>query len=165
MLPYYPARDGYPSMFEPEDTPGATRATKLQRSFADQLLAERFPMPRRATRARSRAASRRSSEISLPVLPTGNPDRQGSPDGPLVCQWHRAADGRMTCRWTHDASVSDGIDSPWWLEAADDDGRAGARQSPRQRQVIGHRLAVAILLTGAVVSTFVCFVLESGTML
>ena len=165
MLPNYPARDGYPSMFEPGDTPGATRATKPQRSFVDQLLADRFPMPRSSPRGRSRASSRRSSEISLPVVPTGNPDRPSRPVGPLVCQWHRAADGRMTCTWTHDASMPDGAGPAWWLEAADDDGRAAAPQSPRQRRAGGHRLAVAILLTSAVVSILVCFALESGAML
>jgi hypothetical protein len=37
MMPYYPARDGYPSMFELEDT-SAAGAANLQQSFVDQLL-------------------------------------------------------------------------------------------------------------------------------
>jgi hypothetical protein len=61
--------------------------------------------------------------------------------------------------------MPDGAGPAWWLEDADDDGRAAAPQSPRQRQAGGHRLAVAILLTSAVVSILVCFALESGAML
>jgi hypothetical protein len=61
--------------------------------------------------------------------------------------------------------MPDGAGPAWWLEAADDYGRAVAPQSPRQRQATGHRLAIAILLAIAAVSTFVCFALESGAML
>jgi hypothetical protein len=61
--------------------------------------------------------------------------------------------------------MSDGAGRAWWLEAAADGGRAAAPQSPRQRPATGPRLAVAILLLGAVVSTLMCFALEAGAML
>jgi hypothetical protein len=45
-MTYYPARDGYPSMFEPEDAPGAVAAaTSLHCSFVDRLFADRRPAP------------------------------------------------------------------------------------------------------------------------
>jgi hypothetical protein len=63
MVPYYLARDGYPSMFESEDPSGATGATKLHRSFVDRLFADRSAMRRDSTRGRYLVSSRRSSDI------------------------------------------------------------------------------------------------------
>jgi len=43
MTPYYPARDGYPSMFEAEGNAAADVGGKpLHRSFVDRLLANQF---------------------------------------------------------------------------------------------------------------------------
>lgn len=71
MTPYYPARDGYPSMFESEDHAGAdARKQVLHRSFVDRLLANQFPGARKSPRpfnfiarsaGRSMNGSRRSA--------------------------------------------------------------------------------------------------------
>ena len=74
MVPYYPARDGYPSMLEPEDTPSATEATRSHRSFVDRLFEDRFPVPGRTRPGRSRASSRRSFEKYLLGMPTRSRD-------------------------------------------------------------------------------------------
>ena len=59
MTPYYPARDGYPSMFEAEGNAGAAVGGKpLHRSFVDRLLANQFPVPRRSARPRRRSTVR-----------------------------------------------------------------------------------------------------------
>lgn len=51
MTPYYPAGDGYPSVFEAEGNAGAAVGGKpLHRSFVDRLLANQFPVPRRSAR-------------------------------------------------------------------------------------------------------------------
>ena len=51
MKPYYPARDGYPSMFESEDIGAAAVGEQvLHRSFVDRPLANQFPAPRRSSR-------------------------------------------------------------------------------------------------------------------
>jgi len=53
MLPYYPARDGYPSMFEAdEDAGSAIGATELHQPFVDRL-ASRLPVRRVRERLRS----------------------------------------------------------------------------------------------------------------
>jgi hypothetical protein len=52
MTPYYPARDGYPSMFESGDHAGAAAGKQeLHRSFVDRLLANQFPVPVRSLRS------------------------------------------------------------------------------------------------------------------
>jgi len=61
MVPFYPARDGYPSLFDPEDV-AAGGATKLHRSFVDRLFADRLPAPDRQGRGDSRTPSHRGSE-------------------------------------------------------------------------------------------------------
>jgi hypothetical protein len=51
MTPYYPARHGYPSLFESEGNAGAGVGEKrLHRSFVDRLLANQFPVPRKPLR-------------------------------------------------------------------------------------------------------------------
>jgi len=51
MTPYYPAGDGYPSVFEAEGNAGAAVGGKpLHRSFVDRLLANQSPVPRRSAR-------------------------------------------------------------------------------------------------------------------
>lgn len=46
MTPYYPTRDGYPSMFEPDTSSGAAAGeTNLDLSFVERLLANRLPVP------------------------------------------------------------------------------------------------------------------------
>jgi len=62
MALHYPARDGHPSMFEPDDPSGATEVTKLHRSV-DRLFADPSPMQRGSTRGRLRGSSRRSSDV------------------------------------------------------------------------------------------------------
>ena len=54
MAPDYPARDGYPSMFELADTPGSTRATKLRQTKTSMTLHPRHDA-RVAKGARSEA--------------------------------------------------------------------------------------------------------------
>jgi hypothetical protein len=46
MTPYYPARDGYPSMFEADGNAGAAVGGKpLHRSLVDRILANQFQCP------------------------------------------------------------------------------------------------------------------------
>jgi hypothetical protein len=63
-MDYYPARDGYPSMFEPEDAPDAAAATSLHRSYVDRLFADRSLAPGSRGRflARNDASIRRASK-------------------------------------------------------------------------------------------------------
>ena len=44
MTPYYPARDGYPSMSELEDYAGTIPTSLRKRSFVDRPLTDRLPV-------------------------------------------------------------------------------------------------------------------------
>jgi len=63
MTPYYPARDGYPSMFEAEGNAGAAVGGKpLHRSLVDRLLANQFQCPS-ISPSRSIPSRRRSTSV------------------------------------------------------------------------------------------------------
>jgi hypothetical protein len=61
MAPYYPARDGYPSMFELMDTPGSTGATKLHQTTTSMTLHPRHHAP---TAKGAKSQARAPAEVS-----------------------------------------------------------------------------------------------------
>ena len=69
MLPYHPARDGYPSMLEAADAAGSAIG-------ADGPATSRLYIDLQAglRRGRSRASSLRSPEPLLRAQPSGNPN-------------------------------------------------------------------------------------------
>jgi hypothetical protein len=77
MMPYYLARDGYPSMFELEGNVGAAAGTtnQLDRPIADPLLTNqlRCPVDRRALDPEPLHAE--CPKIGRPARPTGSPGR------------------------------------------------------------------------------------------
>jgi len=46
MTPYYPARDGYPSLFDPRDV-AAGGTPNVDRLFVDRFIADRLPAANR----------------------------------------------------------------------------------------------------------------------
>jgi hypothetical protein len=63
MAPRYPARDGYPSMFELEDTPGSTGATKLHQTTTNMTV-----HPRHDARTAKGAKSEAWARAEVPEL-------------------------------------------------------------------------------------------------
>ena len=78
MMPYYPARDGHPSMFELDDTPSAVGATNLHRSVVDRLFADRPAVLGRSTRGRSGSSSLQSSDKCLLAVPRALSHQNGT---------------------------------------------------------------------------------------
>ena len=113
--------------------------------------------------------SRHSIHFGLDVgaLKTGRIKSAPPPDNapirsPLVCHWHRAADGQVICTWTHDPFVPTDTRPAWWLGMEDDDDLALPR-SRRPLRTAG--LAIIVLLASAALGTFMCFALEPGRVL
>ena len=75
MAPRYPVRDGYPSMFELEDTPGSTGATKLHQTTTSMTV-----HPRRNARTAKGAKSEAWAQAEVPELEAGGRRRQRAAD-------------------------------------------------------------------------------------
>jgi hypothetical protein len=84
----------------------------------------------------------------------------------LVCQWHRSAQGPLTCTWTEVPSARP--DGARYLRLPDfarvDHFTCASRPESRLR-VVSRWIATTVLLTGAALGTFMCFVTEPGDLL
>jgi hypothetical protein len=84
----------------------------------------------------------------------------------LVCQWHRSAQGPLTCTWTEVPSARpDGARYLRLPDFARVDHFTCASRPESRLQVVSRWIATTVLLTGAALGTFMCFVTEPGDLL
>ena len=84
----------------------------------------------------------------------------------LVCQWHRSAQGPLTCTWTEVPSARpDGARYLRLPDFARVNHFTCASRPESRLQVVSRWIATTVLLTGAALGTFMCFVTEPGDLL
>jgi hypothetical protein len=84
----------------------------------------------------------------------------------LVCQWHRSAQGPLTCMWTEVPSTPPGGARELRLpDLAREDHFTCASRPESRLQVVSRWIAMTVLLTSAALGTFMCFVTEPGDLL
>ena len=84
----------------------------------------------------------------------------------LVCQWHRSAQGPLTCTWTEVPSARpDGARYLRLPDFARVDHFTCASRPESRLEVVSRWIAMTVLLTSAALGTFMCFVTEPGDLL
>jgi hypothetical protein len=84
----------------------------------------------------------------------------------LVCQWHRSAQGPLTCMWTEVPSTPPGGARDLRLpDLAREDHFTCASRPESRLQVVSRWIAMTVLLTSAALGTIMCFVTEPGDLL
>ena len=84
----------------------------------------------------------------------------------LVCQWHRSAQGPLTCTWTEVPSTPPGGARDLRLpDLAREDHFTCASRPESRLQAVSRRIAMTVLLTSAALGTFMCFATVLGDLL
>ena len=92
--------------------------------------------------------------------------RRPSSRAQLVGQWHRSAQGPLTCMWTEAPSTPPGGARVLRLpDLAREDHFTCASRPESRLQVVSRWIAMTVLLTSAALGTFMCFVTEPGDLL
>jgi hypothetical protein len=93
-------------------------------------------------------------------------DQQDDAPIGLVCQWHRSAQGPLTCTWTEVPSARpDGARYLRLPDFARVDHFTCASRPESRLQVVSRWIAMTVLLASAALGTFLCFVTEPGDLL
>jgi hypothetical protein len=87
--------------------------------------------------------------------------RHDAPIG-LVCQWHRSAQGPLTCTWSTPPGGARDLRLP---DLAREEHFTCASRPESRLQVVSRWIAMTVLLTSAALGTIMCFVTEPGDLL
>jgi hypothetical protein len=83
----------------------------------------------------------------------------------LICQWHRSAQGPLTCMWTEARSTLLGVRDVRLPDLAREDHFTCESRPESRLQSVSRWIAMTVLLTSAALGTFMCFVTEPSDLL